>query len=356
MRRNPERLRGGVFTHHLVTGLLGAADASRDGRVTLSEAYRYGYAQTLRATSEARFIQHPTYAFDIKGREDLIVTELRPQSGFGVLELSDAGTYVVFERAKGGAVVADLDAPAGARISLEPGTYLVRRRTDEAAFERTARLVGGQLTKVVANDMRRIPYGNTVRKGYSERRRAAGNLVAGFGVAGPVLPGWGMGFLGSVGARVDLLPISIAARFRYGHHADDNDQLGLKQTMIGGDAGVLKLFDVGQLSPGVGMRVGVDWLQQRFEGPAWRPCEAAGRFVAVRWSSCSGPQIRALPFLSKPAAMSTCCSPAKASGGTRWRTELDRAGHALWWPWIVAICVLGTGASTCQPHPTSSAG
>ena len=53
-------LGGGVFTHHWVAGLLGAADTSDDGAVTLTEAYRYAYAQTLRSTSLQPVVQHPT--------------------------------------------------------------------------------------------------------------------------------------------------------------------------------------------------------------------------------------------------------------------------------------------------------
>ena len=38
-----DRIKGSFFTHYLVTGLRGAADATKDGRVTLNEAYQYAY-------------------------------------------------------------------------------------------------------------------------------------------------------------------------------------------------------------------------------------------------------------------------------------------------------------------------
>ncbi|MEZ4468640.1 MAG: caspase family protein, partial [bacterium] len=63
-----DQLEGGVFSHHLIAGLLGAADATGDRVVSLSEAYRYAYAETLRTTSRARFVQHPTYDFRLRGR------------------------------------------------------------------------------------------------------------------------------------------------------------------------------------------------------------------------------------------------------------------------------------------------
>ena len=45
-------LRGSFFTHHLLSGLRGAADASGDGRVTLAEAYQYAYARTVSGTTD----------------------------------------------------------------------------------------------------------------------------------------------------------------------------------------------------------------------------------------------------------------------------------------------------------------
>ena len=42
-----ERLRGSFFTHALLSGLRGAADASGDGRVTLNEAYQFAFQETL---------------------------------------------------------------------------------------------------------------------------------------------------------------------------------------------------------------------------------------------------------------------------------------------------------------------
>lgn len=49
-----ERLRGSFFTHHFVAGLRGAADADRDRRVTLSEAYQYAFNETLAHTESSR--------------------------------------------------------------------------------------------------------------------------------------------------------------------------------------------------------------------------------------------------------------------------------------------------------------
>ena len=42
------------FTHYLASGLLGDADSSGDGKVTLAEAYTYAYARTVGETAETR--------------------------------------------------------------------------------------------------------------------------------------------------------------------------------------------------------------------------------------------------------------------------------------------------------------
>jgi len=52
LSQESEQLRSSYFTHHLLVGLRGAGDADRDGQVSIDEAYRYAYHQTLLATAE----------------------------------------------------------------------------------------------------------------------------------------------------------------------------------------------------------------------------------------------------------------------------------------------------------------
>jgi uncharacterized caspase-like protein len=73
LARESDALRGSFFTHHLVSGLRGAADQSKDGRVTLAEAYDYAYAKTV---TQAEGGQHPTFKYDLAGRGDVVLTAL----------------------------------------------------------------------------------------------------------------------------------------------------------------------------------------------------------------------------------------------------------------------------------------
>ena len=102
-----DRLRASFFSHHLVNALRGAADRNGDGRVTLSEAYAYSYSETLRSSGQTLSLQHPTYAYDVKGSGDLVLTTLGTiEHNVGRLRLSTASTYLVTEEKGRGAGVA----------------------------------------------------------------------------------------------------------------------------------------------------------------------------------------------------------------------------------------------------------
>ncbi len=64
MAQESDRLRASFFTHALLTGLRGAADASADGVVTLNEAYQFAFRETLAGTEAlaggpaARHVRH----------------------------------------------------------------------------------------------------------------------------------------------------------------------------------------------------------------------------------------------------------------------------------------------------------
>lgn len=126
-----DRLGGSFFTHHLVAGLRGAADTSRDGRVTLNEAYQYAFHGTL-ANTESTFAgaQHPNYDMRLAGAGDLVLTDLRETSALLVLgEDLDGRLYI---RDDEGRLAAELDKHAGRPMSLglAPGLYTVTVERD----------------------------------------------------------------------------------------------------------------------------------------------------------------------------------------------------------------------------------
>lgn len=121
------RIRGSFFTHFLVTGLRGAADVDSDQRVTLQEAYRFAFAETLQRTeSTLGGPQHAGYDIQLVGRGDLILTDLRDASARLLITAPVSGRIVV--RDVRGTLAAELFKPgkqAPVVLSLEAGTYRV---------------------------------------------------------------------------------------------------------------------------------------------------------------------------------------------------------------------------------------
>lgn len=286
-----DRLAGGIFTHHFVNGLAGAADRSSDGVVTLTEAYEYGYRQTLSTTSRARFIQHPTYSFALKGREEVVLTRPASDRSLGRLRLGDGGSYVVFARERSREVVAEMEADARTELLVPPGNYLVRRRGTRDVQEVRARVVAGRVTTVHTEDMARVPYGTTVRKGYARRKSVAGALVTSFELAGPFVPKLGLGYYPNLGLKLDLQQLTLLPRVRYGYSANperfpepgEPTPVGVTQHLVGFDVGVLKLFDARRLSPGIGIRAGGDMVWQSFDTSGFAPPrrQLVGRFGPI---------------------------------------------------------------------------
>lgn len=149
-----DRIQGSFFTYALVTGLRGAADASRDGKVTLSEAYQYAFAETLARTEVSRAgPQHPTYDIQLVGSGDLVMTDLRGTSAGVVLAEELEGR--IYLRDASGQLVAALRKAKGVplELGLEPGRYEVTlEESGEAnslsppstSIETTRRRCGGQ--------------------------------------------------------------------------------------------------------------------------------------------------------------------------------------------------------------------
>ncbi len=280
-----ERIKGSFFTHHFVSGLLGAADTSADGVVTLSEAYEYAYRETLRSTSRADAVQHPTYAFDIKGRRDLAITAPRQRvDGMGRLSLTAPGSYVVFAKDAEGSMLAEVRVEEPAEIALAEGKYFVRRRHRGNVYEVSADVLSRHRTTVEADHMDRISTAKVARKGGGdgERSRSAWSLVAGGGLSGEVLRDTANMPHAVLGLQVDMSALSLQLRARYGQVTTSNEFLTTRQDLAGVDLTALTLFDAGRFFLGGGLRFGGDFVSQTFPNAAEAQRRAAiGRGSAL---------------------------------------------------------------------------
>lgn len=122
-----DRIGGSFFTHFLVTGLRGAADTDGDRRVTLNEAYRFAFDETLaRTETSSGGPQHAAYDISLAGTGDLVMTDLRKTSA--KLEIAADVFGRIYVRDRRGNLAAELHKPKGSGIvtlALEPGDYAV---------------------------------------------------------------------------------------------------------------------------------------------------------------------------------------------------------------------------------------
>jgi len=176
------RIEGSFFTHHLVSGLRGAADQNGDGRITLAESYAYAYTQTLSSTSTTLLgPQHPSYQYDLAGAGELVLTELgRAQATLSLPAGSPGDLFMVFDAHDN--LVAEV-AGAGSRptrLALRAGNYRVARRRGERAAVGLVSLPVGAKLSLDERTLREQPTEIAMAKGVRRKRHAVfvdGGLV-----------------------------------------------------------------------------------------------------------------------------------------------------------------------------------
>ncbi|HEY3448820.1 MAG TPA: caspase family protein [Myxococcales bacterium] len=155
---------GSYFTHHLVSGLRGAADSSGDGQVTLAEAYRYAYDKTLSATAATLGgAQHPAYDFRLSGQGELVLTMLQKASAS--LELPPNLDRALVTDVTRDQVVAEMAGSSGRAVALTPGTYGVRAFKGGRAFGGRFAVAPGQKRVVAFEELRPIELPVVAQKG-----------------------------------------------------------------------------------------------------------------------------------------------------------------------------------------------
>jgi hypothetical protein len=158
------------FTHYLASGLLGDADASGDGKVTLAEAYAYAYARTVGETADTRAgAQHPVYLYDLGGAGDVVLTELSPALGSLVFPAGAEGVYVVLDGSR--RAVAEVAKPRNdqRRLAVAPGDYMVKKRDGDTLLVGSFS-VGDGPVEIVDARLARRPLSEDPQKGASGPR------------------------------------------------------------------------------------------------------------------------------------------------------------------------------------------
>jgi hypothetical protein len=212
---------GSFFTHHLISGLRGAADASGDGKVTLGEAYRYAYAHTISTTdATVAGAQHPVYDYRLSGQGELVITQLPVRAGRVVLPPGhDRGLVVAPAQHQ---VLAEVTAGALSPIAVPAGEYEVRAWLAGRSFHGRVRVAAGETRRIRWSELREAPAPFTAGKGGAR----PGRLRRGLGLdgrlalslAGGVQPAIadGVGALPSLQLGIGAAATGAALRLRLG--------------------------------------------------------------------------------------------------------------------------------------------
>lgn len=265
-----DRLRGSFFTHHLLNALRGAADRNGDGRITLSEAYSYTYDQTLRSSGRTLSLQHPTYSFDLRGREDLVLTQTDEGLGqLARLRLSGRALYLVSEEREGGPLLAEI-APLRERstLVLPAGAYFVQQRLPAEYREYQVQLGPGGDLDLASRSYRSVQYDRLVRYRGSQKLYAhsLGFLA---GVQGAQLPGEGIAPQLAISYGLDLPWLSLSSRLRGGlaYGLSDDSQLSSTHYQLGLSLLLQRYVDVGPVSFSFGLLLEGTYHHQIFSAP-----------------------------------------------------------------------------------------
>lgn len=162
-----DQLGGSYFSHHLASALLGDADKSGDGRVSLAEAYAYAYDRTVADTAQsAAGPQHPTFSFDLAGNGDLVLTDVAlRREGLLVPAGAPSGQYFLVDTK--GFVIAELTKTEGIerRVALASGRYLVKRRLPDKLRVGEVVIADGRLTTLEESTLKDTAFSDDPVKG-----------------------------------------------------------------------------------------------------------------------------------------------------------------------------------------------
>ena len=157
---------GSFFTHYLVSALRGAADSTRDGRVTLNEAYDYAFNETLSRTSATLAgPQHPAHEISLTGSGELVLTDLRVASAGLVIAEDLSGRFFIKDTS--GRMVAEVRKEPGIALTLAlpAGSYTMTVENNSELLQTTVILTTDEMSRVSQHQLRAISPEITTTRG-----------------------------------------------------------------------------------------------------------------------------------------------------------------------------------------------
>jgi hypothetical protein len=260
-----QRLSGSFFTHYVVTGLRGAADRDRDGRVTVEELYRFAHDRTVYATAGSPTgSQHPSFRLDLAGSGTFVLSEKRAGARTGArLRVSKPrkGVAYLLNRATG-QLEAEVPLQRRGSVIVPPGRYRVRVATARRVREAAVTLRRGSVTEIHRLSLRSVPLLALVRKGEGQARSRA-LLCAGFEAGLSAEEGFGPLLGARISGSLEWRSVSLSLGLSYGHASTQSSFVSFNLHHIGLAAGITHPLSLGPLVLAFGLSVeGIVILQQ----------------------------------------------------------------------------------------------
>jgi hypothetical protein len=274
-----DELGASFFTHYFASALLGAADKNDDRQVTLGETFAYAAERTLAATN-ATFVgpQHPTYRVELKGRDDLVLTDLDGSSDeIGILSFEEPGAYLIQEAEGDRRTIAEVALLTGQarRLAVTSGRYRISRRATDHLLTGDFDVRPASTTQVSDEAMGRIAYARMVRKGDAATTTALSAVALG-GVRSPLLPDTGVAWRVGAGAHWDLEELGLELRVELGGATGENERTRISTREVTLALAAVRAFDVGPFTLSIGGEVGGTWLSQQFTNETNNKNQGAG--------------------------------------------------------------------------------
>jgi hypothetical protein len=141
-----DEVRGSFFTHFLTSGLRGGADFSGDGVVTLAEAYRFTYHQTLKQSAlTGAGPQHPHFDYEIAGEGELVLSRLARADASVQFPAGTNGQYLLYAPGSG-TVLGELTVADQPGVLVVPaGKYTLFERSGPVVLSSSFTVATGEV-------------------------------------------------------------------------------------------------------------------------------------------------------------------------------------------------------------------
>ena len=259
-----DQLRSSFFTHHLLSGMRGAADRDGDRQVNLDELYHYAYHHTL-ASSHAHLaaVQHPQLDVELQGEGDLVITRLTHAGAVLGLPAAVGGDFLIVDDGNGD-VVAQVWKPQGrpAQLALEPGRFRVQLRHDSQVYATEVGLEWGGQHALIPESFERQELREAQHKGHALDPSLGVFFVSGR-VGRPTVANQGLAWGGAARTAWDLAGLRVLAEAQLSAASAENPILARTyfETRLG--AGVGPRFTLAPLSIYVGATLGLLWIHEQ---------------------------------------------------------------------------------------------